>query len=373
VTIGPEFLETLCCPFGRSPLREITAGELARLNGAIARGEARYAGGEELTEPLDGGLATLDGTSFYPFQEGVPALLPALRIVTSAGASHATDTSPAPPPDDLWTDFWERISRHWNDRQSPSRPAPEDTELLQRLVGEALAGCPAPRALMLGVTPEVATMKWPPGTRVLAIDASPGMIRNVWPAREVPDAAVVRGDWAAMPIRDAAFDIVVGDASIGIQEYPDSFFAVVRDVRRVLKDGGALATRVFTRPEKREPLEAIFADLREGRIPNLDFFRWRVIAALHGNRAAGTRQSAMWDAWVANVPDPAGLIEALGWPKAMLQVMENARGSRIPMIFPTLREFRDDLAVAFEETACEFPGYTDGGRFPTLVFRATRR
>jgi SAM-dependent methyltransferase len=351
----------------------MTAGELSELNGAVARGHARYASGAQVAEALEDGLATVDGASFYAVREGVPALLPALRIARRADTEPAAPVSPIVSADERSERVWEALAAQWTQRTPPARPAPADTAVLQRLVGETLEGCPAPRALLLGVTPEIATMRWPSGTRLLAIDASAAMIRKVWPAPKVPDAAVIRGDWAAMPIRDASFDIVVGDASLGIQEYPDAFFAVLQEIRRVLRDGGALATRFYTRPETREPLEAVFADLRAGGIGNLDFFRWRVIAALHGGRAQGTFMEDIWKAWVANVPDPPALAESLGWPPDSVAVMETMRFSRQPMIFPTLGEIRNDLSPEFEETACEFPACEGGDRNPTLVFRAKPR
>ncbi len=369
--LGHEILDTLACPVAKTPLRVMTPEEVRELNEAIADGRSKYAGGGPVAEPLEGGLVTVDGASAYAIREGVPALLPSRRIVRGDAPTEA----PAPriPGEQMWTDFWETISLRWQHRTPPSRPAPEDVAVLEPLVAEGLAGSQTPRALLLGVTPEIAAMRWPVGTRLLAIDASPGMIRNVWPAPAVPHATAVLGDWTALPVRAAAFDAVVGDAALGIQEYPQPFFGVLREVRRALKDGGLLAARVFTRPERNETLEAIFADLHAGRIASLDFFRWRLAAALHGGRGEGTRQGRMWDAWAANVPDPAGLVRTLGWPEATLAVMENARGSAIPMVFPTLREYREDLAGAFVETACEFPAYPDGDRYPTLAFRSRPR
>ncbi len=364
-----EFVDMLCCPVGRSALRVMTESELAELNAAAARSRARYAGGAAVAEPLQAGLVTADGASFYRVQDGVPVLLPQERIVASDAAPAAVAGT---PPDDPWSGYWENVAAHWDDLRPPRRPAPEDTALLERMVGEALAGAerPAPRALLLGVTPEVATMSWPAGTRLLALDTSVAMIRHVWRAPRVPAAAVVRGDWAAMPVRDGVCDVVVGDASVAAQPYPDSFFAVAGEVRRVLRAGGVLATRAFTRPERREPVAAIFADLRAGRVGTLDAVRWRLGAALHGDRAAGVTMGEIWEAWAANVPDPHGLMRSLGWPPDAVRVMENLRGGKAVLTFPTLTELRESLAGTFEEIACESPAYEDGDRYPTLVLRS---
>ena len=373
MTLTQELLDVLCCPAERHPLRPVDGDDLLTLNDAIARGRARYAGGRRVTDTVESALATPQGNSFYPIQHGVPVLLPTSRITIGDGGPDEERLDEAPPPPDPSERAWETLASQWHARQPPTRPAPEDTALLQSLVGEALAGCEAPRALLLGVTPEIATMSWPAGTRLVAIDGSAAMIREVWPARAVAGAAVIRGEWGAMPLRDGAFDIVVGDASLGFQLYPGKFFEVVGEVRRVLRGGGAVATRVYTRPEERESLDAIFADLLAGRIGTIDYFRWRVLAALHGDRSHGALFGDLWDAWAARVPDPSALVEALGWPPDAVEIMEALRHSRFPMIFPTLREFRQDLSGAFVEVACESPACEDGDRNPTVVLRARPR
>ncbi|HVN77288.1 MAG TPA: methyltransferase domain-containing protein [Thermoanaerobaculaceae bacterium] len=367
--VSDELLDTLCCPVERRPLRPMTPDELRSLTIAIAAGRAGDPGGGRVAEPPEAGLATEDGTAFYPVLGGVPILLPQRRI-TIHDRPLPQNGRKGPPRFDSVEATWEHLASVWDTRRPPARPSPQDTALLERMVAEALAGRTAPRALMLGVTPEIATMHWPAGTRLLAIDASAAMIRKVWPAAAAPGAVVIRAEWAAMPIRDGAFDIVVGDASLGFQPYPDVFLGVVGETRRVLRDGGFLATRVYTRPETSEPIDAIFADLHAGRIGSMEFLWWRLYTAFHGDRTHPAKSSQLWDAWAAHVPDPAGLIETLGWPPGALRSMDALRGSPRTMTFPTLREYRDDLAGKFEEIACEAPEFENGDRNPTMVFRA---
>ncbi len=367
-----DFVEVLCCPVTRAPLAVMADPELRELNRAIERGGAALASGAERPEPLEAGLAAADGVSFYRVENGVPALVPAERIVVGGSAPAAIAPTLA---DGAWAAYWEALAPRWNDLRPPRRPAPEDTALLETAVAgvTAAAGRSGPRALLLGVTPEIATMRWPSRTRLLALDASAPMIRHVWPAPKVPTAAVVRANWAAMPVRDGACDVVVGDASVAAQPYPDGFSMVAGEIRRVLRPGGVLATRAFTRPERRESIETIFADLRAGRVATLDAVRWRLCAALHGDRASGIAMGTIWDAWAANVPDPRGLMRDLGWPEDAARVMENLRGGKAVLVFPTLSELRASLAGMFDEIACEVPAYEDGERYPTLVVRAAPR
>jgi ubiquinone/menaquinone biosynthesis C-methylase UbiE len=58
--------------------------------------------------------------------------------------------------------------------------------------------------------------------------------RDAWP---VPQAWLVRGDGAAMPFRDGAFDLVVSNLGVNNFADPDGAFA---ECRRVLEPGGAL-------------------------------------------------------------------------------------------------------------------------------------
>jgi ubiquinone/menaquinone biosynthesis C-methylase UbiE len=88
-------------------------------------------------------------------------------------------------------------------------------ELAQRL-GHPRHG---PRARPLGARPPA---------RALQGGASPG----------VANAVLTRGDGAAMPFRDAGFDLVV--SNLGINNFPDPD-AVFRESRRVLRRGGRLA------------------------------------------------------------------------------------------------------------------------------------
>ena len=373
--VEPEILETLCCPVTKSPLAKVTPHELERLNETIARGLAGYACGNPVVDVLEDGLATTDGTSAYRIRDGVPLLLPGFRITWSGGAAPAGPGVTGANEAGLWADRWQELSHRWNEMGPPVRPARQDTDLLERLIDKASSGISraAPRALILGVTPEIATMCWPPRTLMLALDSSEAMIHNVWPAPDVPNGTAALADWLAMPIRDAAYDLVVGDGLLSMPHYPDGSSALVKEIRRVLKDDGALAMRMFTRPEKREPLEAIFGDLRNGRIGSLDFLKWRLVMALHEDMTAGTRMGDVWNAWQANVPDPSELMKSLGWPPDAPQILEGMRGLDARLNFLTLAEVHDLLARDFIECEFRVPEYESGDRYPTVVFKPRPR
>ena len=341
---------------------------MERLNSAIAGGAARLAVDGGTCEPLEEGLAAADGTGFYPVVGGVPHLVPARRIVQGESATVSQPRAERELAKG-WAARWADLSLRWDELGPPERPAKEDTEFLERLVAEACAaaGVVGPRVLMLGVTPETATMRWPSGTRLLALDFCDEMIRRVWPARASPPGGPVLADWLSMPVADGSYDLVVGDGVLTPTRYPDGCATLLRQARRVLRDRGVLALRFFTRPEAPEPVERVFARLRAGEFRSLDAMKWRLVASLHDDATGDVRMGDVWDAWEANVPEPAALMRSLGFPDRAPRIFEGLRGVEARATFPTLAEVRALLAREFQEVRCMWPRYEDGERYPTML------
>lgn len=65
----------LRCPEDRTPLAEVDAATLQRINAAMAAGTLRNRGGELVSRKLEGGLVRADGTYVYPIFDGIPILL----------------------------------------------------------------------------------------------------------------------------------------------------------------------------------------------------------------------------------------------------------------------------------------------------------
>ncbi len=370
-SIKGDLLEMLWCPVTRANLRTVTAEECEGLNDLIRRGGAGYANGGVVEDTLDGGLTSGDGDEIYPVRRSVPVLVPAERIVRSRASLGTTTRERREASTGPWGVRWNDLSLVWDVFRPPLRPYPEDIVLLQALVEAAIAepGGQGARALMLGVTPEIAEMRWPDATCLLALDSSDGMIRNVWPGARTSGAAV-RAEWETMPVRDAVCDVVVGDGIFTTLAYPADFDVLVPQIRRVMKDGGTLFLRLFARPERREPVGRIFEDLRGGLVHNIHGLPWRLAMALHGDLASGTRLGDIWEAWEAHVPDPSALMASLDLPPETVRIMEVYRGVDACITMPTLGEVREMLARDFEERACHVPDYDSGDRYPTLVMRA---
>ena len=73
--IDPELLDILICPETHQELRLADDELLERVNRAVQEGKLRNRGGEEVTEPLDGGLLREDGAVLYPIRDDIPVML----------------------------------------------------------------------------------------------------------------------------------------------------------------------------------------------------------------------------------------------------------------------------------------------------------
>lgn len=269
-------------------------------------------------------------------------------------------------------DHWNQHARQWRFVRPPLRPTREDVELFERLVAEAVPG--APRAALLGVTPELAGMCWPEGTRLAAFDRCPGMIAEIWPGAAVGGSAgAVRADWRALPVADASFDVVIGDGCYTLVDSVAGYRAVGDAVARALAPGGAYVMRFFVRPGTAERVDDVFAELREGRIGSFHVFKWRLAMALHGSLDDGVRVADVWKVWNDHAGDADALAARLGWRAAELRTIDAYRDSEARYTFPTLDEARELLALHFVEESCVFGSYELGERCPTLQMRRRAR
>jgi hypothetical protein len=217
------------------------------------------------------------------------------------------------------------------------------------------------------VTPEIARMRWPAGTRLIAVDHSRPMIAGVWLAAQVPGVAVC-GDWLALPLPHATQHLLIGDGCFSLLIGRARYAAFAAELRRVAAGDALLAMRYFLRPERAEPVATVVDDLWQQRIGNFHVFKWRLAMALHGTLEEGVRLGDIWDAWQRAVPDPAQLAARLGWRPEVVNTIHNYRGVDTRYSFPTLAEARAYIG-GFAVVATHTPGYELGERCPTLIMR----
>ena len=75
MSIDKEFLEILRCPATGKEVRLLSAGELERVNEAIATGDAKHADKTPVDDPLDEAVVTVDGETAYRIDGGIPVML----------------------------------------------------------------------------------------------------------------------------------------------------------------------------------------------------------------------------------------------------------------------------------------------------------
>jgi SAM-dependent methyltransferase len=257
---------------------------------------------------------------------------------------------------------------------APLRPAAEDIEYLRASVAR-LVSAPAPAeptparsALLLGVTPEIAELAWQPPHRLVAVDKSEGMVNAVWPG-DTPTRRAIVGDWLALELAEAPFDLVVGDGIFSLFDFPAGYARLAAALARVVKPGGLLSVRLFCRPEPSESLEQVFQALFAGRIGNFHIFKWRLAMALQGDATRGVRLADIWTAFCERGGSVTEVAARAGWPEPVVGTIEGYRGVEERYSFSTAREVAGGLASAFELVETWQPSYELGERCPHLSFR----
>lgn len=258
---------------------------------------------------------------------------------------------------------WDQLSETWH-VEPPLAPGPSDIEFFERTV----AAVAPHRALMLGATPAVASMRWPRTTLLTAMDWSEGMLRRVWPLHQAPvNACRVRADWRLLPCRDATFDVVVGDGCYSVFEHPEFIDRLNAEIARVLRPGGRFCIRCHRRPDALDSVDKLFADLKAGRPGNLDLFRWKLATAVQGDSESGVRLGDVWEVWHEHMPDPVSFGNRLGWTSRAIANIEAWRQSEARYVFPSLRFLIGEGLRRFESVDYELPDYEWGEQFPRLV------
>lgn len=267
---------------------------------------------------------------------------------------------------------WSSHARQWRLLGSPLRPVAADVGavLAEVRAWQGEHGGRGPRVVLLGVTPELATMPWPPGTSLVAVDRSAPMIEAVFPKEGLPQHARAEcADWRALPLDDGSVDLVVGDGCFSVFGFPGETRDFAREARRVLRADGRFVIRVFAAPDARESLGAIARDLGAGKIGSFHALKWRLAMALHPSPEAGVTLSHVHAACGDLRPLLADLASTPGFEPDVTATIEAYRGSSVAYTFPTVARLEEALAGTFALGARVPKSYELGERCPTLVLR----
>lgn len=264
--------------------------------------------------------------------------------------------------------YWDRLAQRWRIAE-PLAPGREDIGWFEDRTAR-YARKPF-RAVLLGVTAGIATMRWPDATQLFAVDWSHGMLKNVWPAAGTPQrTSVACADWRELPLASASVDVAIGDGCYTALGNLADATAFNSEMHRVLKPGGSVLMRCFCRPPAGLEIDALFQQLFAGGIANLDLFRWLLAMALQGSFATGVSVRIIWEQWARRVPDARALQARLGWTDDAIANMERMAGATMTYNFASLEELLQAAAPGFDVIEHDSPGYAWGQLFPRIVLRA---
>ena len=266
-------------------------------------------------------------------------------------------------------EYWQKLSRNWDKFGPPLRPSAQDAAFLTDAISSWANGNGAPRALILGVTPELYHLPWPRGTDILAVDHTQAMIDNVWPG---PRSAVICDEWIDIPLQRGSRDIALCDGGISVFVYPQEHQQLVQTLFRVIAPGGLCILRLFVPPKEREEPDKVLQDLLGAKIPDLNHFKLRLWMAMYKDTTKNVQLNYFWDAIHRVAPDLNNLAAQLGWPTETLFMINAYRNNPTRFFFPNV----DDISYlfckdpgGFELETVRVPTYDLGECCPTVVFR----
>ena len=73
--IDKELLDILACPETKEDVALAEQSLIDAINEKIKAGGLKNRGGEEVSEPVDGGLVRADGKYMYPIRDEIPIML----------------------------------------------------------------------------------------------------------------------------------------------------------------------------------------------------------------------------------------------------------------------------------------------------------
>jgi SAM-dependent methyltransferase len=268
--------------------------------------------------------------------------------------------------------YWESRAREWR-VSPPLTPAPEDIAWYEARAAESAGAASSRpmRAILLGVTPGIATMRWPEGTSLLAVDWANGMLQHVWPRGGFPERTnVVRSDWRELPLTSGNIDLVIGDGCYAALGSLAGARHLNREIHRILRPGGWYCQRAFCRSDPAPSAAELFEELRAGGVENLDLFRWRLAMSVHGKSAEGVVLGKVWRVWQDHVRHY--LEDGAHWSTNQRLNMARWEGVEARFSFPSSSELRALAEPDFDLQAWEQPGYESAEHFPRLLMRARR-
>lgn len=264
---------------------------------------------------------------------------------------------------------WRSVAEEWKHFGSPLRPCDEDIQHMEKVIASEYNTQQQIKAQLCGVTPEIASMNWPAGTYVTAIEQSQEMIQEVWPGNIAGKRVAIQGDWLSPPSTNNQNDIIIGDGCFISVSYPDGYERLSATLANVLKENGLFIMRFFTQLEEKESTEQVISELLQGNIGSFHAFKWRLAMSLQQSSQQGVKLHDIYSVWRAAAIDTSTLILQTGWSEEEIETIGLYQNKQNRFAFATLHEIIETFKHHFRQESIYFPQYELGERCPIITFR----
>jgi hypothetical protein len=235
---------------------------------------------------------------------------------------------------------WQSIAESYALFGSPFVPTEEDAAILESFIAPwaKKRKSPSLQVVVLGVTPRLLSLQWPRGSTVTAFEASPMVIRALWPQHSGAGRDVVCTQWENIPEYVSRCDIVVGDGVFIVHSFPDGIRTFSATMRRALANDGLLAVRCFTRSDTSEKTTDLIGRLLGGESMSIDRFKLRLYLSLQRSASQGIAVREAYKVLEAFGITQQVMLNNFGWTAAAIAPFKYWRDSTAIYTFPSVDE-----------------------------------
>jgi SAM-dependent methyltransferase len=262
--------------------------------------------------------------------------------------------------------YWSDMDTDWYwSIPPPLRPGPDD---LDHYLAEIRRWRPAGsghRVMVMGATPGLHDLSWPPGTKLVAVDKSAFMLERLWPGG--PETTRCE-DWTTMSLPDGSRDIALTDLGLCFVRNSRQA-ALASTLGRILAPGGLFIARHICAAGAARDFDRVMRDFLSGKLHNSSELKMRLALALAGERAR-VRLGDIWARYDDAIPDRSKLPVLTGWSERELSRIEGYRDAGELYYFPGLQELeRSFTGAGFEMAAQQIPNSAMREHTYLLTFR----
>lgn len=264
---------------------------------------------------------------------------------------------------------WDDIASNWHRWAPPLRPCKEDLDLLYyQLKGWISPNEPDDLGLgfagvyLMGVTPEIVTMRYPFDYVLLGMDISENMVKEVWPG-DIPHIRTgVVGDWFDNNMPPKSIDVVIADGSF-VFFNRERATELSRITSSIMRKTGICLIRQFVAPEKKETIDDIERSLRTKTLTNFHELKFRVGMSLQVDSNEGVSQNQIYE--TVRILD--GVENNPFFSNSDHLTLEFYKGKQSKLHFPTIQEYKDIFSKHFKNISVRYPEYAFGHCCPLIT------